>query len=332
MSFQGTEWIWRNGEWIRWEDATIHVLSHVVHYGSSVFEGIRCYATPQGPAIFRLPEHMRRFRDSAKIYRMEMPDMETLEEACKEVVVRNEMDACYIRPIAFRGYGSPGVDPAPNPVDVYFICWEWGAYLGPEALARGVDACISTWLRPFPDTYPAIAKAGGNYLNGQLMKMEAHVNGYAEAIALGPNGMVSEGSGQNVFLVRDGVLITPSVDGTFLQGITRDSIIGFARDLGITVREQNVPREMLYVVLGREEKYKAKSFLDTVVYRGGDAVSAWAYAGLRALGLGLGAIALVTVPVAAGWAWLAFRLGRRHGRVLSEAPNRYQKHKQPENH
>ena len=247
MSFQGTEWIWRNGEWIRWEDATIHVLSHVVHYGSSVFEGIRCYATPQGPAIFRLPEHMRRFRDSAKIYRMEMPDMETLEEACKEVVVRNEMDACYIRPIAFRGYGSPGVDPAPNPVDVYFICWEWGAYLGPEALARGVDACISTWLRPFPDTYPAIAKAGGNYLNGQLMKMEAHVNGYAEAIALGPNGMVSEGSGQNVFLVRDGVLITPSVDGTFLQGITRDSIIGFARDLGITVREQNVPREMLYV-------------------------------------------------------------------------------------
>jgi len=247
MAFQGTEWIWRNGEWVRWEDATIHVLSHVVHYGSSVFEGIRCYATPQGPAIFRLPEHMRRFRDSAKIYRMEMPDLATLEEACKEVVVRNDMDACYIRPIAFRGYGSPGVDPAPNPVDVYFMCWEWGAYLGPEALARGVDACISTWLRPFPDTYPAIAKAGGNYLNGQLMKMEAHANGYAEAIALGPNGMVSEGSGQNVFLVRDDVLITPSVDGTFLQGITRDSIIGFARDLGIPVREQNVPRELLYV-------------------------------------------------------------------------------------
>ncbi len=247
MAFQGTQWIWRNGEWIAWEDATIHVLSHVVHYGSSVFEGIRCYATPQGPAIFRLPEHMRRFRDSAKIYRMDMPDLETLEEACREVVVRNEMEACYVRPIAFRGYGSPGVDPSPNPVDVYFMCWEWGAYLGPEALARGVDACISTWLRPFPDTYPAIAKAGGNYLNGQLMKMEAHENGYAEAIALGPNGMVSEGSGQNVFLVRDGVLITPSVDGTFLQGITRDSIMGFARDLGIPVREQNVPREMLYV-------------------------------------------------------------------------------------
>ncbi len=247
MAFQGTEWIWRNGEWIRWEDATIHVLSHVVHYGSCVFEGIRCYATPQGPAIFRLHEHIRRFQDSAKIYRMEMPETAVLEEACKEVVSRNEMDACYIRPIALRGYGSPGVDPAPNPVDVYFMCWDWGAYLGKEGLEQGVDACVSTWLRPFPDTYPAMAKAGGNYLNGQLLKMEAHVNGYAEAIALGPSGMVSEGSGQNVFVVRDGTLITPATDGTFLQGITRNAIIQYAHDLEIPVREQPVPREMLYI-------------------------------------------------------------------------------------
>jgi branched-chain amino acid aminotransferase len=243
---EGT-WIWRNGEWIPWQDATIHVLSHVVHYGSAVFEGIRCYDTKQGPAVFRLPEHVRRFRDSAKIYRMDMPDTATLEEACKEVVARNEMDACYIRPIALRGYGSPGVDPQPNPVDVYILCWEWGAYLGKEGLAQGVDACVSNWLRPFPDTYPAMAKAGGNYLNGQLIKMDAHANGYAEGIALGPHGMVSEGSGQNIFLVRDGTLITPATDGTFLQGITRDAIIQYARDLRIPVREQAVPRELLYI-------------------------------------------------------------------------------------
>ncbi len=246
MAFPETAWIWRNGEWIPWEDATIHVMSHVVHYGSSVFEGIRCYATKDGPAIFRLPEHMRRFADSARIYRMEVPDLATMEEACREVVVRNEMESCYIRPIAFRGYGDPGVNPAPNPVEVYVICWQWGAYLGKEGLANGVDACVSTWFRPSPNTYPAIAKAGGNYLNGQLLKLEAHANGYAEAIAMGPGGLISEGSGQNVFVVRDGTLIAPAVDGTFLLGITRDSLMQIARDLGIPVKEQAVPREMLY--------------------------------------------------------------------------------------
>ncbi len=246
MAFPETSWIWRNGEWVPWEDATIHVMSHVVHYGSSVFEGIRCYATKDGPAIFRLPEHMRRFADSAKIYRMEIPEQAVLEEACREVVVRNEMESCYIRPIAFRGYGDPGVNPAPNPVEVYVICWKWGAYLGKEGLANGVDACVSTWFRPAPNTYPAIAKAGGNYLNGQLLKLEAHANGYAEAIAMGPEGLISEGSGQNVFIVRDGTLIAPAIDGTFLLGITRDSLMQVAHDLGIPVKEQAVPREMLY--------------------------------------------------------------------------------------
>ena len=246
MAFPETAWIWRNGEWIPWEDATIHVMSHVVHYGSSVFEGIRCYATSSGPAIFRLPEHIRRFQDSAKVYRMEIPDQATIEDACREVVVRNDKEACYIRPIAFRGYGNPGVNPAPSPVEVYVICWEWGAYLGKEGLANGVDACVSTWMRPSPDTYPAIAKAGGNYLNGQLLKLEAQANGYAEAIAMGPGGLISEGSGQNVFIVRDGALIAPAIDGTFLLGITRDSLMQVARDLGIPVKEQAVPREMLY--------------------------------------------------------------------------------------
>ena len=246
MAFPETAWIWHNGEWIPWEDATIHVMSHVVHYGSCVFEGIRCYSTKDGPAIFRLPEHIRRFQDSAKIYRMDIPDQATIEEACREVVWRNEKEACYIRPIAFRGYGNPGVNPAPSPVEVYVICWEWGAYLGKEGLANGVDACVSTWFRPAPNTYPAIAKAGGNYLNGQLLKLEAHANGYAEAIAMGPGGLISEGSGQNVFLVRDGVLLVPAIDGTFLLGITRDSLMQVARDLGIPVKEQAIPREMLY--------------------------------------------------------------------------------------
>lgn len=247
-AFTPTEWIWRDGEWVRWEQATIHVLSHVVHYGSAIFEGIRCYGTPEGPAIFRLQDHVRRFADSAKIYRMEVPDAATMMEACKEVVVRNELDTCYLRPIAIRGYGAPGVNPLNSPVETFVICWPWGAYLGDEGLNRGVDACVASWQRPYPNTYPAVAKAGGNYLNGQLLKMEAQINGYAEGIALGPGGLVSEGSGQNVFLVRDGVLITPAVDGTFLHGITRDAVITLARDLDIPVREDAIPREMLYVV------------------------------------------------------------------------------------
>lgn len=245
--FDTTEWIWRNGEFIRWESATLHVMSHVVHYGSSVFEGIRCYRTPEGPAIFRLQEHLRRLVDSARIYRMDLPyDERTLASACHDLVLRNGLEACYLRPIVLRGYGAAGVNPLPSPVETYLICWPWGAYLGDGALERGVDVCVSSWNRPAPNTFPAMAKAGGNYLSSQLMKMEAIANGYAEAIALSPAGTVSEGSGQNVFLVRDGTLITPALDGTLLPGITRDCVLTIARDLGLPVREQAVPREMLY--------------------------------------------------------------------------------------
>jgi branched-chain amino acid aminotransferase len=245
--FAGTEWIWRDGELIPWGSANIHVMSHVVHYGSSVFEGIRCYDTPDGPAIFRLPEHLRRLRDSAGIYRMECRySPEELTAACRSLILRNGFEQCYIRPILLRGVGAPGVNPSASPVESYIICWPWGAYLGDDALERGVDACISSWQRPGPNTHPVLAKAGGNYLNSQLIAMEAAANGYQEGIALGPGGLVSEGSGQNVFLVRRGKLITPALDGTLLEGITRDCVLTIARDLGLAVQEQPVPRELLY--------------------------------------------------------------------------------------
>jgi branched-chain amino acid aminotransferase len=244
---QKTEWIWRDGAFVRWEDAHIHVLSHVVHYGSSVFEGIRCYDTPEGTAIFRLEDHMRRFFNSARIYRMPISfSFDALCRACHETVHRNRMPAGYIRPIALRGYGTIGLDPLPAPVEVFVICWPWGAYHGDDSMQNGVDACISTWQRMEPNTFPAGAKAGGNYLNAQLMRMEAVTNGFAEAIALGTGGLISEGSGQNVFLVRAGTLITPALDGTLLDGITRESILTLARDIGIPVSEQPVPRELLY--------------------------------------------------------------------------------------
>jgi branched-chain amino acid aminotransferase len=246
--FTGTDWIWHDGEFIPWGSATLHVMSHVVHYGSSVFEGIRCYATPAGPAIFRLADHLRRLRDSARIYRMEPGHDETaLAAACHELVRRNGMEACYIRPLLLRGYGAPGIDPRASPVEAYLVCWPWGTYLGDGALERGVDARVSSWQRPAPNTHPALAKAGGNYLSSQLIKMEALADGFDEGIALGPGGTVSEGSGQNLFLVRDGVLLTPPADGTLLPGITRDCILTLAGDLGIPAREQPIPREMLYV-------------------------------------------------------------------------------------
>ena len=246
-AFEKTDWIWRDGELVRWEDATIHVLSHVVHYGSSVFEGIRFYRTPDGPAIFRLDDHMRRFVDSAKVYRMDLShSQEELNAACDTIVRRNRIEEGYIRPIALRGYGAPGLNPLPCPVQVYVLCWPWGAYLGDDGIQNGVDAGVSSWNRMEPNTFPALAKAGGNYLNAQLMRMEALANGYAEAIALGPGGLVSEGSGQNIFVVRQGVLITPELDGTLLPGITRDSVLAIARDIGIPVSEQPVPRELLY--------------------------------------------------------------------------------------
>ncbi|HXB72550.1 MAG TPA: branched-chain amino acid transaminase [Candidatus Acidoferrales bacterium] len=244
-----TDKIWHNGRFIPWADATIHVLSHVVSYGSSVFEGIRCYSTPAGPAIFRLREHVRRMMDSAKIYRMENLgySAEQLGDAMLELVRVNNMDACYIRPIAIRGYGDIGVNPLQNPIDVYMACWSWGKYLGEEALAEGVDVCVSSWNRFAPNTLPALAKAGANYMNSQLIKMEALANGYSEGIALDTAGFVSEGSGENIFVVRDGKIHTPPLGASVLPGITRDSVLALARDLGIPVVETIIPRELLYI-------------------------------------------------------------------------------------
>jgi branched-chain amino acid aminotransferase len=244
-----TEKIWHNGRFIPWADATIHVLSHVVSYGSSVFEGIRCYSTPAGPAIFRLREHVRRMVDSAKIYRMENVGYSAgqLAEAMLELVRVNKMEACYLRPIVMRGYGDIGVNPMKNPIDVYIACWSWGKYLGDEALSEGVDVCISSWNRFAPNTLPALAKAGANYMNSQLIKMEAIANGYSEGIALDTAGYVSEGSGENIFLVRDGKIHTPPLGASVLPGITRDSVLALARDLGIPTVETIIPREMLYI-------------------------------------------------------------------------------------
>ncbi len=244
-----TEKIWHNGRFIAWDEARIHVLSHVVHYGSSVFEGIRCYATPSGPAVFRLTEHVRRMLDSAKIYRMEPLAFTAgqLADSIKELVRVNHLEACYIRPILFRGYSDMGVYPLNNPLEIYLACWEWGQYLGEEALAQGVDVCISSWRRIAPDTLPALAKAGANYMNSQLMKMEAVTNGYSEAIALDAAGYISEGSGENIFVVRDGTIHTPPLGASALPGITRDTVIRLAMDAGIPVVETALPREMLYI-------------------------------------------------------------------------------------
>ena len=243
-----TEWIWHNGEIIPWDDAQIHVMSHVVHYGSSVFEGIRFYDTPRGPAAFRLSDHMRRFSNSARIYRMDLElSLDELADACREVVNRNRLESGYLRPVALRGLGALGLHPGKSPVETYILCWPWGQYLGTEALQEGVDVCVSTWTRPAPNTLPTLAKAGGNYVISQLMRLEAEENGYAEAIGLGPDGLVSEGSGQNLFVVDAGILYTPRIDGTLLNGITRDSILKLAANLGIPTREQAIPREMLYI-------------------------------------------------------------------------------------
>ncbi|MBP6773550.1 MAG: branched-chain amino acid transaminase [Gemmatimonadaceae bacterium] len=242
-----TDFIWKNGEFIKWEDAQVHVLSHSMQFGSAAFEGIRCYSTPKGPAIFRLREHVQRLINSVKIYRITLEySLEQLMAAHCEVVVRNKMEACYIRPMVVRGYGASGMVPFESPIDVYVPCWPWGAYLGDDALENGVDACVSSWNRMAPNTVPSLAKIAGNYLSGQLVKMEALTNGFAEGIALGPGGTVSEGSGQNVFLVSNGTLITTPLDGTLLGGITRASIIELAGREGIPVREQQIPREMLY--------------------------------------------------------------------------------------
>lgn len=247
-SMTPTEKIWHNGRFIAWDEAKIHVLSHVVSYGSSVFEGVRCYDTQRGPAIFRLKEHTRRLLDSAKIYRMPVPfTLEQLTEAQVELVRVNRLRSCYIRPIVLRGYGTMGVMPGTNPVEVFLACWEWGKYLGEEAMTQGVDVCVSSWNRMAPNTLPALAKAGGNYLNSQLIRMQADLDGYAEGIALDRDGYVSEGSGENIFVIRDGRIHTPPLAASVLPGITRDTILTLAREAGIPVVEMNIPREMLYI-------------------------------------------------------------------------------------
>lgn len=243
-----TDLIWRNGTLVPWDQATLHVMSHVVHYGSSIFEGIRSYKTPDGGAVFRLREHMRRFLDSAKIYRMPIP--QSLDELCAavtETIAANNLEACYIRPLAVRAGQEMGVLPTNAPVEVFVICWRWGAYLGHDALEQGVDVTVSSWRRAAPGTYPTMAKAGGNYLNSQLSKMEAKADGFAEGIMLDVNGHVSEGSGENLFVVRDGVLYTAPLSASILNGITRDAVVSIARDLGYEVREALVPREFLLI-------------------------------------------------------------------------------------
>ncbi|MGE0404943.1 MAG: branched-chain amino acid transaminase [Candidatus Korobacteraceae bacterium] len=246
MAIQTTDHIWKNGKLIPWAEATIHVMSHVVHYGSAVFEGIRCYAPMEQPAIFRAAEHMERLLNSAKIYRMPVEySKDQLVAAAADLIRANGVWPCYLRPIIVRGYGDLGVNPLNNPVDVYIANFPWGRYLGnPE---EGVDVCVSSWTRIAPNTLPAMAKAGANYMNSQLMKMEAVLNGYVEGIALDSGGYVSEGSGENLFVVRNGTLITTPLGNSVLPGITRDAVMQIARDLGIPLAEQMIPREMLYI-------------------------------------------------------------------------------------
>lgn len=243
-----TSKIWRDGELLNWEDATIHVMSHVVHYGSSVFEGVRCYQTPTGGAVFRLREHMRRLVESAKIYRFPMRySVEDLMQATVDTIAANGLEECYIRPIVVRTGEQMGFYPVGVPAEVFIICWKWGHYLGHDALANGVDVRVSSWRRAAPDTFPTMAKAGGNYLNSQLSKVEAKQDDYSEGIMLDSFGFVSEGSGENLFMVRDGVLYTSQMSNAILHGITRDTVITLARDLGMEVRETQLPREFLYL-------------------------------------------------------------------------------------
>ena len=239
--------VWMNGRLVPWKDATIHVASHVIHYGSSLFEGFRAYETPKGTALFRLKDHTKRLYNSCKIYRMEIPyTQDEFNRAVLDTVRANGYKACYVRPIVYRGYKTLGVDPFPNPVDCSILVWEWGQYLGEEALEKGIDVKVSTWWRMAPNTFPALAKAGANYMNSQLIKMEAILDGYAEGIALNIRGHVSEGSGENIFLVTDGKVQTPSLSASVLPGITRDSVIAIVGDLGMELVEETIPREMLY--------------------------------------------------------------------------------------
>ncbi len=248
MPLQKTEKVWHNGRFVDWDDATIHVFSHVVSYASALFEGTRCYALPGGPAIFRVREHTQRLLNSARIYRIQLPySLDDLVAAQIELVRLNKLPHCYIRPIVLRGYGEIGVNPFNAPVEVYIGCWPWGGYLGEDAVTKGVDACVSSWVRIAPNTLPAMAKSAANYMNAQLIKMEALTNGYVEGIALDEAGHVSEGSGENIFLVREGALYTPPLTSSVLPGITRETVMTLAREFDIPVREEPIPREMLYI-------------------------------------------------------------------------------------
>jgi branched-chain amino acid aminotransferase len=248
MAFPGTGKIWMNGQVVEWKEATIHIASHIVHYGSGVFEGARCYDTKNGPACFRLDAHVRRLLDSARIYRMEPKyDGQALIDAIHDTINANGFRACYIRPIVYRGYDSLGVNPLPCPIDTAIMVWEWGAYFTKEAIEEGLDVKVSTWARNAPNTTPGMAKSVANYANAQLIKLEAIAEGYAEGIALDTYGNLSEGSGQNIFIVREGIIYTPPVGNSVLWGITRDSVITIAREMGYDVREQTLPRETLYI-------------------------------------------------------------------------------------
>ncbi len=248
MAFSGTGKIWMNGSLVDWAEAKIHIASHVIHYGSGVFEGARCYNTPRGSACFRLDAHMRRLVDSCKIYRMEpQVDQAGMTEAVLETIRANDFKACYIRPIIYRGYHALGVNPFPCPVDAAVLTWEWGAYLGQDALENGVDVRVSSWSRSAPNTLPTLAKTSANYANSSLIKMEAITEGYSEGIALDTFGYLSEGSGQNLFVVRDNLIYTPPLTASILPGITRDSVLTLARELGFRVREEMLPRELLYI-------------------------------------------------------------------------------------
>ena len=245
--FEGIRFVWMNGRMVDFEKATVHVMAHALHYGSGLFEGIRAYRTRKGPAVFRLPEHLKRLENSCKVYRMEIPfGRDEITRAVLETIRANGLEECYIRPIVFRGFGTVGINPLKSPVEVVIAAFPWGRYLGDDAIEKGVDACVSTWRRTGLGGSPALAKATANYLNSQLVKMEAVTNGYAEGIALDTHGYVSEGSGENIFLVQDDVLYTPPVSSAILPGITRNSVIALAEEAGLTVRREAIPRGMLY--------------------------------------------------------------------------------------